>query len=163
MLVHRAPLLTPTPHPLEAAYHAYSASLHAALANPAPTDFYFKKGSLLERRFVLAQWEAERERFGARLAGKRPDVGDIPGEEAVVLQHREPEGEGGGEGSGEADRTKLERRGDRSVYLVVREKGSDAWTLPSGPLEGSENLHEVGCGPDRRGALVGLFRSGHAG
>lgn len=137
MLVHRAPLLTPSPTPFESAYYQYSSSIGFALSNPPPTEFYFKKGSLTERRFTRAQWEREAAAFGNRLAGKQPDVGDIPGEEVLSLNHREQEVEQGG------DNTRLERRGDRSLYLVVKAKGEEKWSLPSGPLENAENLHEA--------------------
>lgn len=93
------------------------------------------------RRFDRAQWEREVSVFGKRLVGKQPDVGDIPGEEVLSLNDREEES-GVAEG-GEVDKTKLERKGDRSLYLVVKSKGKEYWSLPTGPIEDSENLHEA--------------------
>jgi large subunit ribosomal protein L46 len=144
MLVHRSPLLTPTPTPFESAYYAYNTRLRMALSNPVPLDFYYKKGSLTERRFQRAQWAREREVFGERLAGKKVDVGDIPAEEVVQLETRTEGDEPGGQGQGgEGDRTKVERVGAGDVYLLVKDKKSGAWGLPVGGLQGKEALHEV--------------------
>lgn len=41
------------------------------------------------------------------------------------------------------DFTKLDRTLDRTLYLVVK-NSKGHWVLPSGPLEGKENLHQVG-------------------
>ncbi|KAJ9104796.1 hypothetical protein QFC19_003937 [Naganishia cerealis] len=154
MLLHRAPLLTPTPTPFEQSYYAYQSRLRMALSNPPPLDFYFKKGSLTERRFLRAQWAREREVFGERLAGKKVDVGDIPAEEEVKLAQRTAEDEprrlgGEGERGQEADRTRVERVGAGDVYLVVKNKSTGKWGLPVGGLKNTkEALHEVstrGC------------------
>lgn len=142
MLVHRSPLLTPTPTPFESAYYAYNARLRMALSNPVPLDFYYKKGSLTERRFQRAQWAREREVFGERLAGKKVDVGDIPAEEVVQLNTR-TEGDEPGAAAGEGDKTRVERVGAGDVYLLVKNKKSGSWGLPVGGLQGKEALHEV--------------------
>lgn len=94
MLIHRAPLLTPAPTPFEQSYYTYASSIQQALSNPAPTEFYFKKGSLNERRFQKIQWEREREVFGERIAGKKVDVGELPVEEELKLNERNMEEDG---------------------------------------------------------------------
>lgn len=141
MLIHRAPLLTPTPSPLDQAYHQYSSSLRLALSNPVPTEFYFKKGSLTERRFSRAQWQREKAVFGDKLAGKQPDVGELPVEEEPKLNAREQEGEVE-EPSAEAAK-KVERQGEGNLYLMVKDKKSGKWSLPTGGLEKGEALHEA--------------------
>lgn len=153
MLVHRSPLLTPTPTPFESAYYAYTSRLRMALSNPVPLDFYFKKGSLTERRFQRAQWAREREVFGERLAGKKVDVGDIPAEEVVQLNTREEGDEPGRAVGGEADKTRIERVGAGDLYLLVKDKKSGQWGLPVGGLQGKEALHEV--------SRARLFRRAH--
>lgn len=141
MLLHRAPLLTPTPTPFEQSYYAYTSRLRLALSNPPPLDFYYKKGSLTERRFMRSQWTRERDAFGERLAGKKVDVGDIPAEEDVALNTR-TEGDVSAAGEGEG-RTKVERAGAGHVYLFVKDKQTGSWGLPTGGLEGKEALHEA--------------------
>jgi len=128
--------LTPSPTAFEQAYHAYSSSIHRALSNPAPVDFYFKKGSLTERRFSVAEWERDTAAFGGKLAGKK-DEGEVQGEEGVVLNYRN-EGEGDGEG-----RDKVERKGERNVYLVVKRRVDGKWTVPRGNVGDGEALHEA--------------------
>ena len=157
MLIHRAPLLTPTPSPLDQAYHQYSSSLRLALSNPIPTEFYFKKGSLTERRFSRAQWQREKAVLGEKLAGKQPDVGELPVEEEPKLNAREQEGEVE-EPSAEGAK-KIERQGEGNLYLMVKDKKSGNWSLPTGGLEKGEALHEVRddrvrVGPDRLSSLV---------
>lgn len=142
MLLHRAPLLTPTPTPFERAYYAYSSRLRMALSNPVALDFYFKKGSLTERRFQRAQWERERAVFGERLAGKKVDVGDIPAEEVVQLNERDEADEPTGAAQ-DGDKTRIERVGAGDLYLLVKDKASGQWGLPVGGLQGKEALHEV--------------------
>jgi large subunit ribosomal protein L46 len=141
MLIHRAPLLTPTPSVFDQAYHQYSSSLRLALSNPIPTEFYFKKGSLTERRFSRAQWQREKAVFGEKLAGKQPDVGELPAEDEVKLNVRESE-EDVSDVSSESAK-KLERKGDGNLYLLVKNKESGKWSLPTGVLQGGEALHEV--------------------
>lgn len=123
-----------------------------ALSNPAPVDFFYKKGSLTERRFLRAQYEREREVFGERLAGRKVDVGDIPEEEGVKLLKRlesdEPRASvNGGEEVQEGDMTKVERVGAGDVYLLVKEKSTGRWGLPVGSLNEKEALHEVRSNP----------------
>ncbi|KAG7571122.1 hypothetical protein FFLO_00947 [Filobasidium floriforme] len=141
MLIHRAPLLTPTPSAFDQAYHQYSSSLRLALSNPIPTEFYFKKGSLTERRFSRAQWQREKAVFGEKLAGKQPDVGELPAEDEVKLNVRESE-EDVSDVSSESAK-KLERKGDGNLYLLVKNKESGKWSLPAGGLQGGEALHEA--------------------
>lgn len=43
------------------------------------------------------------------------------------------------------DPTRLNRMLDRTLYLVVKGNENSQWRLPSGPLLGRENLHQV-CG-----------------
>lgn len=154
MLLHRSPLLTSTPTPFESAYYTYTSSLRAALSNPAPLDFFYKKGSLTERRFLKAQYERDVRVFGERLAGRKVDVGDIPEEEGVKLVQRFEDDEPGSVTTGEREdqeeeegtvreKTKVERVGAGDVYLLVKEKSTGRWGLPVGSLNGKEALHEV--------------------
>ena len=144
MLLHRAPLLTPPPTPFEQSYYTYTSRLRLVLSNPPPLDFYYKKGSLNERRFQRAQWVREKEALGERLAGKRIDVGDIPAEEEVTLEQRtEEDSRPSSSSSSSEGRTAVERVGAGHVYLFVKDKRTNAWGLPTGALEGKEALHEA--------------------
>ncbi|KAJ9108724.1 hypothetical protein QFC21_000044 [Naganishia friedmannii] len=156
MLLHRTPVLTPSLTPFESTYYAYTSRLRMALSNPAPLDFFYKKGSLAERRFLRAQYERERAVFGERLAGRKVDVGDIPEEAGVKLVRREVGDEPAAfDGSAEqqqqqqkeveggADKMSVERVRAGDVYLLVKEKATGRWGLPVGPLNEKEALHEA--------------------
>ncbi|GFZ43199.1 hypothetical protein JCM24511_00918 [Saitozyma sp. JCM 24511] len=137
LLLSRPPLLTPSAHPLEAAYYAHSASVRSALSNPAPTQFYFKPGSLPLRRFQRSQHQHELETFGPRLAGSAPDVGDVPGEapvDEVARDHWVKEDSERGEKS-------LERWPEEEVYCLV--KDGKRWSFPSTTVEKGEGLDEA--------------------
>ena len=95
--------------------------------------------------------------FGEKLAGKQPDVGELPVEEEPKLNAREQEGEVE-EPSAEGAK-KIERQGEGNLYLMVKDKKSGNWSLPTGGLEKGEALHEVRddrvrVGPDRLSLLV---------
>ncbi|RSH92615.1 54S ribosomal protein L17 mitochondrial [Saitozyma podzolica] len=137
LLLSRPPLLTPSAHPLESAYYAHSSSVRSALSNPAPTQFYFKPGSLPLRRFQRSQHQHELETFGPRLAGSAPDVGDVPGEapvEEVARDHWVKEDSERGEKS-------LERWPEEEVYCLV--KDGKRWSFPSTTVEKGEGLDEA--------------------
>jgi large subunit ribosomal protein L46 len=133
LLLSRSPLLTPTPSALETSYYAYSSSLRSALSNPAPHDFYFKPGSLASRRFLDAQYTRDAATFGERLAGRRPDVGDIPAEAELEPVARD---------AGDQSEAMVGRRGEDEVYLVVQDNAGK-WGFLNAPLQQGEALHQA--------------------
>lgn len=88
--------------------------------------------------------------FGEKIVGKKIDVGEIPLENEVLLNQRSREEEDEVLDESEISKVKdgkgkkLERRGESHLYLVVKDKKTGNWGLPTGELQGSEGLHEVG-------------------
>ncbi len=143
LVVARTPLLTSLPTTFESEYYEYQSRLHRALSQPFPADFYFKKGTLLERRFNAEERVRERaafgEGFGATVEGDER-LEDIPSdEEAVSFLPRETE----------ADRSNnfksLNRRGERTLYLLVKPFKSKAasWEFPTWEVGTTQPLHTV--------------------
>ena len=145
LVVARAPLLTTLPTTFESEYYEYQSRLHRALSQPFPANFYFKKGTLLERRFNAEERAREMaafgEGFGAAVEGDER-LEDIPSdEEAVTFLPRETE----------ADRSNnfksLNRRGERTLYLLVKplksKAASGAWEFPTWEVGSTQPLHTV--------------------
>lgn len=138
VILTRAPLLTREPTSFEAAYYAYQTRLTRALSEPFPSDFYFKKGTLLERRFKAEERVREAETFGEGFESDEGEekVEDVPSEEdeVKVLPRLS-----------DADRTgdlkSLNRYGDRSLYLLVKNVQSETWYFPHWSVGLSQPLH----------------------
>ncbi|WOO78533.1 54S ribosomal protein L17, mitochondrial [Vanrija pseudolonga] len=137
VLISRAPLLTPTPHPMAKAYWERSSKLRHAFSNPTNTSFYFKQGSLPLRRFLESQYETERGYYGEQIAGKKPELGEVQPEPELVELDRDHWAKADAE---RGDRS-LERAPEEEIYLVVESKGK--WTFPSTPLKTGEALDEA--------------------
>jgi large subunit ribosomal protein L46 len=140
LLLSRPPLLTPTPTELESTYYNFTSSIQHAISNPpAQTNaFYFKAGSLPLRRFQQSQYESLKSTYGEKLAGPKPDIGDVPAEnpvEFVSRDHWEKEDAKRGEKS-------LERFPEEEVYCVVKGKG-DKWEVPRVKVEVGESLDDA--------------------
>ena len=146
LILARSPFLTPTPTPLESTYYAYQSRIQRAITTPFPSEFYFKKGSLLERRFLAEERLREAEAFGE---GFEPEEGaekleDVPSEEDDIrVLARETEADQKG------DLQDLNRKGDRTLYLLVKAsrpgKGSEhAWRFPYWETGLMQPLHKVG-------------------
>ena len=152
VVLNRAPILTRTPSLFERAYYAYQARIRRALHNPFPYDFYFKQGSLLEKRFLQEERRRERRAFGPSF-GVREEATE---EERIAtkaaletLARQEGEGEELAPRVHSADASRdyksLDRKGRRNIYLLLQaqEDGRDIWRFPQGGLQKGELLHEV--------------------
>ncbi|KAK0524731.1 hypothetical protein OC834_005420 [Tilletia horrida] len=168
LVISRPPLLLREPGEFERAFYAYNAKLKAALAQPFPRDFYFKKGSTAEQRFD----DAEARRLGALQKGDTDPLSFIASSSSSSsASASSSSSEGASEKNPDAelystlprtteadkqnDIKSLNRKLDRTLYLLTR-KGTDghgkedddaAWTLPTrrvartGPAK--ENLHQA--------------------
>ncbi|KAI0637247.1 39S mitochondrial ribosomal protein L46-domain-containing protein [Trametes polyzona] len=158
VILNRSPILTRTPTLFERAYYAYQSRIRRALFNPFPTDFYFKTGSLLERKFAKEEKLREREAFGGPWTLKRRKQGPAELDEDGVLVASADQAENMGEEPvdppapriHEADRMgdvkSLDRKGERNLYLLVRGKdhtGKEVWRFPQGGLQEGELLHQA--------------------
>ena len=149
VLLNRAPILTRTPTPFERAYYKYQARIRRALHNPFPYEFYFKQGSLLETRFNVEERKRERKAFGRPFALRSAAGAE---ENSATLQQLGPqEGEGETimlrrhEADVSSDVKSLDRRGQRNLYLLLKEGEGDEvkWRFPRGDVGRTELLHQA--------------------
>lgn len=172
LILSRIPIVTPELSEFEKAYYHYQDELERRLMWTFPQYYYFKKGSLSERKFVAAQRGPVVKQPGVFYPRGEPDVKfnrERRFKQEVVVP-RDAEGSGDGKDESftrpiepnsrktKADETNdiksLIRRLDRTLYLVVKD-GSGKWKFPTGVLSGPEHLHigaerivrEIG-GPD---------------
>lgn len=152
VILSRAPQITRDSTPFERAYFDYKEKLERQQASSFPTEFYFKKGSLAERR-----WKDEENARRAAMTTDLP-LSDVPKEEDPTTKADKAAR------TTEADQTKnvksLDRALQRTLYLVLKDK--EGWRFPQGQLDKQEYLHEAAerslkedCGPDMDTWLVG--------
>lgn len=142
LILARAPLLTKTPTPLESSYYAYQSRIQRALSTPFPSEFYFKKGTLLERRFLAEERVREQAAFGEGFDGEEgaEKLEDVPSEEDEVnFLSREHEADRKG------DVKDLNRQGERNLYLLVKSKEGGSWRFPVWNAGLEQPLHKVRC------------------
>lgn len=127
----RSPIVTEEQTPFEKAYYAYQRQLSERLAAPFPVDFYFKKGSLAEKKWI------ENEMNRAKMSSFSDDIDpEIRKEKSRLALPRETE----------ADRKKdlrsLERKLDKTLYLLVKKPREDhCWQFPQGVVKDDDVLH----------------------
>lgn len=177
VLLSRAPLVTADPHPFEKAYHLYQRRLNERLVLPFTQYFYYKRGtpafeqwrkSKTARGGVATRDVGKYNAYAENSWNDEVLVGDNTADpEKLVEQLVEEEGrraEFAGESGLDAtaglrrvtdadlnnDQRSLERKLQRTVYLVVKEKSREGkpanWIFPSGVLAEKEGLAEV-CSP----------------
>ncbi|KAG4305688.1 hypothetical protein PORY_000598 [Pneumocystis oryctolagi] len=130
----RAPLVVRVQTPFEKAYYAYQQQLQARLAAPFPAEFYFKKGSLAEKKWLLAMQAVQAEQSGRAGRAGQP-VQAVGAAQAAAGEHSEPVLLTG-ESNGEHSERSLERQLDQTLYLLVkRGDGEHCWQFPQGRVE----------------------------
>ncbi|PPQ63171.1 hypothetical protein CVT24_005716 [Panaeolus cyanescens] len=172
IVLNRSPILTRTPTPFETAYYSYQARIRRALHNPFPYDFYFKQGSLLEKRFNIEERNREKRAFGPGFLQKEDITeeqrqADIAAVEQLAIQ--EGEGETLAPRKHESDSTgdvkSLDRAGQRNLYLLLKTEGQggkSTWRFPQGGVEKGQLLHQAAqkdlfaeCGDNMDSWIVG--------
>ncbi|GAA5978558.1 hypothetical protein JCM5350_003140 [Sporobolomyces pararoseus] len=138
-LLSRPPLVLPSLSPFERSYYAYQRKIHRALSKPLETStgWFFKKGSTAEKSFVQFDKKVEKE------TGTEDDMRPFEmAREEVEGASEVMEKETAADKSG--DVKSLERKADRTVYLLLKKKRSEhAWQFPQGGVEGDESLVEA--------------------
>lgn len=143
-ILSRAPILMKKPPHFESAYYAYHRELYSQLTTPFPVDFYFKKGSLAEQR-----WLAEEEARKEGIDSKTPSLGgpdEVTTKDRLAYEDTEI-AQSTIAHSDEAstfnyDTRRLDRLMSDSLYLIVKLKhGSQGWEFPTGSVEGGSPLH----------------------
>jgi large subunit ribosomal protein L46 len=138
LLLRRNPLILRELTEFERAYYKYREDKLRKEARHFDHEFYFKKGSVAEQRWLQAQ-----KAVGADPL--RPSPTRSHSEELAValagLAERTTEADSKG------DEASLDRRLDCTLYLaceIADSKSGSKWVLPDGSLQGEELLHEVG-------------------
>lgn len=162
LILSRTPVITPTLSPFEEAYYRYQDELERRLMWTFPQHYYFKKGSLSERKFVKAQRGPVVKQPGVFYPRGEPDVKfnrERRFKQEVVVP-REGEGEDGNveessftkpiepnprqtEADEKNDVRSLIRKLDRTLYLVTKDTKTGAWRFPTFSLNQNEYLHDA--------------------
>ncbi|CDR41156.1 CYFA0S06e02806g1_1 [Cyberlindnera fabianii] len=158
LLLARNPIVTPDLTPLENAYFNYQEELERRLMWTFPHYYYFKKGSLAERRFFKAQRGPVSKQPGVFYSKGVPDIvhnRERRSKQEVVIPKDEYEESAMSDISRpvlpnsrvtkadeQGDLTSLERQLPRTLYLLVKD-GKLGWKLPSFDVTEGTPLHRV--------------------
>ncbi|GAC97725.1 likely mitochondrial ribosomal protein MRPL17p [Pseudozyma hubeiensis SY62] len=161
LILSRPPVILREPSSFEKAYHEYNRQLSEALQQPFPKDFYFKKGSAAEKRFEEDQASSPQgfSAIAAAASGSASKSKAGKGKEAAATSSSPSSSAAEGDAESRPlsritkadennDVRSLERRLDRTLYLVVKQKsvkGAAAWRFPAKALTDTkhQNLHDV--------------------
>ncbi|KAJ2159695.1 hypothetical protein GGF46_002820 [Coemansia sp. RSA 552] len=143
MIVQRNPIVTQLASEHETATDQYFEWLDYMSAERFPRDF-LKQGSVMEAKWVdsenerMAQWyfDPANKPEPKTLEGGSAAASGSEGERDVAVQPRETQADR------EGDVRSLERKLDRTLYLVVKDSGGK-WGFPQSKVQGSEVLHEA--------------------
>ncbi|KAK9476333.1 39S mitochondrial ribosomal protein L46-domain-containing protein [Lipomyces japonicus] len=160
VIVARSPIITPELTPFEKVYYKYQLELRKRLQWTFTHWFYFPRGSVHDLQYREAQIpvDAKPDEFGNKpdiLLGRdrrskqdvqlpKRDVEKETAESERLYRKIEPQSR-----ITEADRTgnvhSLDRKLDRTLYLVVKIQGNNAerWVFPTTPVGKSESLHDA--------------------
>lgn len=157
IILSRIPIVTPEPTPFENAYYKYQDELERRLMWTFPQYYYYKKGSLSERKFVSRQKYPITKQPGVIFEKGDPDVRMnrerrlkqeivVPKEESedgndALTKRIEPNSRIT-EADKKNDTTSLIRKLDRTLYLMVKDSNG-GWKLPSFKVNESEPLHDA--------------------
>lgn len=147
VILSRAPQITRDATPFEKAYFDYREKLERQETMTTPTDFYFKKGSVAERR-----WKHEEQARQQAMKDPSTSLSDAV-QASQTTWEQENEGLIAATKVEKLDRTteadkkndskSLDRALKQTLYLVVKQSGEGAWQFPQGPIDSTEYLHEV--------------------
>ncbi|RIB11738.1 39S mitochondrial ribosomal protein L46-domain-containing protein [Gigaspora rosea] len=150
IVLSRTPIILRDPHPFEREYYLYQQRLEHIHAPPFPVDFYFKKGSVAEKK-----WREKKERekaeaslaFGSRKT-KNKTSSEKNGEEETIdssdVSSDEEEIKIANKITS-ADLTNdvksLDRALQHTLYLIVKKpRETHSWQFPQGGVEKTETL-----------------------
>jgi large subunit ribosomal protein L46 len=146
VILSRQPILTRNTTAFEQAYFDYREKLERQEAIGTPTEFYFKKGSVAERR-----WKNEEQARLSAMTDANVSLTDAvqqsqatwekENESLVTSATKIEKLDRSTKADKENNVKSLDRALQRTLYLVV--KNGEAWQFPESPVENSEYLHEV--------------------
>lgn len=181
LILSRPPVVLREPTKFELAYYEYNRQLSEALQQPFPKDFYFKKGSAAEKRFeedqassplgfsaIAAAASSSAAKGTGGKGGKAKDVSTATGAPNTSASAAAAAADGAEdsrplsrttEADARNDVRSLERKLDRTLYLVVKQKsakGAVTWRFPAKALTDTkhENLHDVSMSCIYRGLAL---------
>lgn len=163
VIMSRIPIITRELSEFESKYYAYQSELEKRLMWTFPQYYYFRKGTLSERRFLDANRGPVSYQPGVYFPRGNPDVkhNRERSQKQEIVVPREESADSSPQG-GEASVTRpivpqsrttkadevndvksLERALSRTLYLVVKE--GETWKFPSFavPLDSADSLHSV--------------------
>ncbi|KAF9173387.1 54S ribosomal protein L17 mitochondrial [Mortierella sp. AD011] len=181
-VVSRQPLILRDLTPFEKEYFSYQQNLERDNAAPFGAEFYFKKGSVAERRWK--QQEAEKNaslstsstQSSSKSSSKGAESSEAAEGDELTEEDRVAQLEAKIEFNDritEADRKNdvrsLERALQRTLYLIVKKpREQHAWQFPQGGVRAVENLQEAAgrelqeeCGGNMDLWFVGRVPIGH--
>lgn len=163
LVLSRTPIVTPELNALESKYYQYQTELERRLMWTFPSYFYFKKGTLAERRFQSAQKGVISKQPGVWFPKGVPDVKhnrERSQKQEIVLPKENNENSSKSDVSRPItansritkadetnDLTSLERKLDRTLYLMLKDSNG-LWKFPSFPVttdrsDEKKPLHEA--------------------
>lgn len=147
VILSRTPQIVRDATPFEQAYFDYREKLERQEATATPTEFYFKKGSVAERR-----WKHEEQARSEAMKDNSTSLANAV-KESQATWEKENEGlvnvaktetlERTTKADVENNKKSLDRCLQRTLYLVVKKSGNEPWQFPESAVDTSEYLHEV--------------------
>lgn len=157
LILSRIPIVTPELSAFEKAYYHYQDELERRLMWTFPQYFYFKKGTLSERKFTAAQKGPVTRQPGVWYPRGLPDIKfnrERRSKQEIVIP-REKSSEDGEDSLSrsiaanpritkadtENDIKALTRKLDRTLYLLVEQNSE--WKFPTFGLDAKEPIHDA--------------------
>jgi len=135
ILLKRAPIILKPLSEFEIAYLKYRRELDKNDAKPFPADFFFKKGTINEKKWSNALTAAEEEGIPEDKVMEKYQESEIA---SLKLENSKTKADI------ENNVKALNRALDCTLYLIVKRNAKSDWEFPNGLLEKDEVLHEVG-------------------
>lgn len=158
VILSRQPVITRDATPFEQAYFDYREKFERQEAVATPTDFYFKKGSVAERR-----WKNEEQARLDAMTNPNVSLSDAV-QQSQATWEKENESLVTATKAEKLDRVtkadqdnnvkSLDRALQRTLYLVVKKGEANPWQFPESPVENQEYLHEVSKDIERHRELM---------
>ena len=124
IILRRRPQILPKLDAFTSAYISYKSQLQQNDARPFPQEFYYKKGSLAEKRFLDAQSIDE----GEVIQAIEPELLEFMSQPSEIkVQGNELQS--------------LDRLLDQNLYLMVR--NGSGYEFPVGSIKEKEYLHDA--------------------
>ncbi|KAF8979266.1 54S ribosomal protein L17 mitochondrial [Entomortierella lignicola] len=173
VVVSRQPLILRDLSPFEKEYFLYQQNLERDNAAPFGAEFYFKKGSVAERRWK--QQEAERNASSTSTSSSKPSSksavensagtqdDEVTEEDRVAALEAKVEfNDRVTEADRKNDVRSLERALQRTLYLIVKKPREEyAWQFPQGGVRAAGRELREECGGNMDLWFVGRVPIGH--